>query len=264
MAATESPFVARYGQYGDSLAGMARTFLTRPELVWQVTPKREVASYWLTLLLGGGLLPLLSPLTLLAAPEVAINSLSSFVAQRAVATHYSLPIVAFVVAGAADGAARLAGWRRRPASPLVLTLILLPALLLATVNAVDRGFMPGARKHRAYIATERHGEAGAFFARVGPSILIVAQANLLPHLTHRFWIYPFAYGFTPPRVGRDQPTEWVLMDVTAAEDRADGRAWSARCTAFRLRRRRRRQWLSAAAARRDCQGAVRRASPASR
>ena len=52
----------------------------------------------------------------------------------------------------------------------------------------------------------------------------MAQANLLPHLTHRFWIYPFAYGFTPPRVGRDQPAEWVLMDVTAAEDRTDGRS----------------------------------------
>jgi uncharacterized membrane protein len=256
--ATVSPFITRYGQYGDSLATVVRTLLTRPDIVWAVTPKREVAGYWLDLALGGGLLPLVSPLTLLAAPEVAINSLSSFIAQRASATHYSLPIVPFVVAGAVDGAARLTRWRKvgwgpslarswhwpglvtspaknglprradairhAPLNSWFSIPVLLLALLVAGVNQADRGFLPGARKQRVYIAEARHVEAAAMLARIPATAAVMAQDNLVPHLTHRLAIYPFAYGFTPPRVGHDPPPDWVLLDVTRAEDRIDGRS----------------------------------------
>jgi uncharacterized membrane protein len=226
-AATESPFVARYSQYGDGLAGMARTFLLRPDIAWSVTPKREVALYWLTLLLGGGLAPLLSPLTLLAAPELAINSLSSFVAQRAMATHYSLSIVPFVVAGAADGAARLVRWLARgdiKRRPRLLAGLLVVVLVVAGLNSLDRGFLPGARKYHPAVPTPRDAEAAAWFARIPLDAPVMASDRLVPHLTHRLHVYPFAYGFVPPVAGTDPPPEWVLLDVARAGDRADGRS----------------------------------------
>lgn len=252
--ATESPFVARYGRYGASLLGIIQTLLTRPDIVWRVTPKEEVLLYWLNLLLGGGLVSLVSPLVLLAAPELAINSLSSFGAQRASATHYSLSIVAFIIAGAADGAGRLASWLshlprhriidrlgRRPidgpgrspvqepsrpagAAGAAVAGILAMALIIAGLNAIDHGFLPGMRKYRQYLPAARHAEASTLIASIPAADPVTVQENLLPHLTHRFYVYPFAYGFTPPRIGGDPPPEWVLMDVTAAVDRVDGRS----------------------------------------
>lgn len=226
--ATESPFVSRYGQNGDSLTGLVRTVLTRPDIVWSVTPKRQVADYWLTLALGGGLTPLLSPLTLLAAPELAINSLSSFASQRAVATHYSLGAVLFVIAGAASGAAWLArsaaAWSSHRRLPAAQAGTLISMLLVAGGQAVDRGFLPGARLQRVDSPTARQATAAALFARIPPDAPLTVSANLLPHRSHRRWVYPFAYGFTPPRVATDPAPEWVLLDVADAEERLDGRS----------------------------------------
>jgi uncharacterized membrane protein len=224
---TVSPFLSRYGQYGSSLLAVILTLLTRPDLVWALAPKRDIAAYWSSLLLSGGLLPLLSPLALLAAPEVAVNSFSSFAAQRASATHYSLATVPVLVAAAAAGAAWLRCWlvRWRPSwSGASLALILVPALLLAALASIDRGFAPWARKHRTYEPEARHATALQWIDQVPAGAVVVAQDNLTPRLAHRPTIYHFAYGFTPPLVGTDPPPEWVLLDVTAAEDRADGRS----------------------------------------
>jgi uncharacterized membrane protein len=105
-----SPFVVRYGQFGDSLATMARNLVRQPHLYIDWLRQPKVMAYLRGLWLSGGGLSILHPLSLaMAVPVVAINAFSRYDWMRSGGGHYSASIVPFLVVSAIHGVDWLAG-----------------------------------------------------------------------------------------------------------------------------------------------------------
>jgi uncharacterized membrane protein len=168
------------------------------------------------------LLPLLSPYTLLAAPALAINLLSSFDGQRNFLNHYNSLIVAVLAVAVLDGARKLVGWAsarslrapppepqrgkvdapsagavaarpfalRRPSVLAVgLTALLLAAALLS------QGVTELRRNNVDYAAARDLGQAqrvAYLLSHIPQGARVSAQSQFHPHLSHRqqIFIYP--------------------------------------------------------------------------
>jgi uncharacterized membrane protein len=102
-----SPFESRYEAVGGSPGGIVETAITDPgTLAGEMTEDRDVR-YVLELLWPLGALPLLSPASLTAAPELAANLLSSTRTQTSIHFHYVAGAIPGLIAGAVFGAAWL-------------------------------------------------------------------------------------------------------------------------------------------------------------
>jgi uncharacterized membrane protein len=114
-----SPFTERYAAIGGTPSGMAHMAFTHPQAyVDQLATWHNVL--FLTLMFAPFLgFWALEPLMLVgAAPDVAINLLSSHSSQATIFGHYTAGITPFIVAASILGAARLR--RRRLAGPALL------------------------------------------------------------------------------------------------------------------------------------------------
>ncbi len=106
-----SPFAGRYESVGGSPGGIARTTVTHPGRITQATTEGRDARYVWQLAWPLGLLPLLSPASLTAVPELAANLLSETRTQTSIHFHYTAGAIPGLVVGAILGAAWLV--RRR-------------------------------------------------------------------------------------------------------------------------------------------------------
>ncbi len=126
-----SPFADRYTAVGGSPAGILETGVRDPgALVGAATEPRD-GRYVLALLLPLAALPLLSPLVLAAAPELAVNVLADSPTQTSIHFHYTATIVPVAVAAAVLGAARVR--RRWTRAVSVLPRLAVLACLVAGV-----------------------------------------------------------------------------------------------------------------------------------
>jgi uncharacterized membrane protein len=106
-----SPFASRYDAVGGSPAGIARTAVTHPGRVARAAAERRDGRYVSQLAWPLALLPLLSPASLTAVPELAANVLSETRTQTSIHFHYTAGAIPGLVVGAILGAAWLV--RRR-------------------------------------------------------------------------------------------------------------------------------------------------------
>jgi uncharacterized membrane protein len=132
-----SDFYGRYEDVGGSPLGLLETAVTDPAQILSVAFDRRGVEYLAELVFPLALLPLLAPAALLiAAPEFAINLLSSTVTQTSIHFHYTAGLIPGLVAAAVLGMARCT--RRRPglAAPLaagIAAVALVGSLLLGPV-----------------------------------------------------------------------------------------------------------------------------------
>jgi uncharacterized membrane protein len=167
--------------------------------------------------------PLLGlPLFVLSAPTLAITMLSSNPLMHQLETyHYAAPAVAFVTLAAVDGIARLSNLRfavarrtegvnrRIPLSWTLVTPFSVSLLVLITALAYHhyRGYSPLARAFHwpEITAHERLGDELA--ASIPGDAPVVAQAELVPLLSHRPWIQIWQGPF-------DQRADYFMLDVS--------------------------------------------------
>jgi uncharacterized membrane protein len=187
-----SPFDVRYGAILGSGPAATLHAISRPEVVEYVS----------TLLLSGGWLGLLAPLSLLPAlPSLALNVLSTSPWMAAGKAHYSGLILPFVIAAAAVGLRQLRRWPR-------IRSCAAAALLLSSVAAyLAQGAGPLAANYAPAEITPHAQAARRLAANLPSTATVSASASLVPQLTHRARAYVF------PAV---QDADYVFVDLQAS------------------------------------------------
>jgi uncharacterized membrane protein len=202
-----SPFAGRYEQVGGSPAGIIETTVTDPLHVAGQASEGRDGRYVFDLLWPLGGLPLLSPASLTAVPELAANLLSSTRTQTSIHFHYTAGAIPGLLVGAIFGAARIARRRRRLAPWLASGAVLVAVVAnvrLAPVppwRKVPGGESFGAREH----VRRPHDDALDRAVRLIPPTEPVSATNALGgRLSERRRILSF------PRLAEAQ---WVAVDV---------------------------------------------------
>jgi hypothetical protein len=157
--------------------------------------------YLLALILPLAGLSLVAPLALLiAAPEIALNLLSSVTTQQSIEQHYAAGVTPGLVVAAVFGAKRLV----RYGQPAAIVASL--AVAAGLVANLDLGALPWKHQVRKLISVSAHDDAARrVLARVPAGVAVSATNTLGAHLSARRRILSF------PRTGG---VNWVAIDST--------------------------------------------------
>ncbi len=200
----------RYAEVGGSPQGLIRAMLSDPLAVLARLLATEKLAYLAGLLLSAGFLTLGAPWALLlAAPSLGINMLSNYQPMFSGLSHYSAPVVPFVIIGAIYGARSVSDLlQRRLHLPARRALHVVLAWLLGCVVVYQMfiGFTPLSLRYRLPHISAHTQLLARFTRQIPPGAVVSAQTPLHPHISSRALIYVF------PMVN---DAEYVLLDVTA-------------------------------------------------
>jgi uncharacterized membrane protein len=205
-----SAFLVRYGQFGESPAGIVRNLLRQPRLLVDWLRQPDVLRYLRELWFSSGGLSILGlPVLVLALPSVSINTFSAYGWMRSGGGHYSAVLVPFLIIASVYGldwmAARLGrGGRYHVVSALLMGV----GLVVALAHHHQAGVSPLSRRFALEPVTEHARRAAPFVEQLNdlpPDVPISASSNLYPHVGHRQWAYLF------PTIS---DAEFILLDAT--------------------------------------------------
>jgi uncharacterized membrane protein len=212
-ASNESPFAGRYSELGDSPGAAAGAVLNRPWEAIAIAADHGGAEYLAGLLLPLLLMPLAAPLLVLVAlPEIAINLLSDWPAQRSIEFHYGSVIVPFFIAatilgfgrairGELPGPLRLLKGRGRELAIAVGAAGLVGTLL---IGPLPTGSPLGSDSRRAQYSAGAHADALRAATDVIPDDGPVSVSNYLgARLSERERVLTF------PEI---QDAQWIIVD----------------------------------------------------
>ena len=173
-----------------------------------VDPPRKLVT--LVELLGSWLfLPLLSPLVLVALPAVAERFWTPYPGVWGTRYHYSLVLAPVLAFAAVDAAAHL---RERVTARVAAPAVALAALVVAAA------FVHPLRALDDTVSATRAAAIGACLATIPPDASVAATGTLIPHLSQRRRIYPFADrgGQEYLAIGLDDDTRRLAPSSAAA------------------------------------------------
>lgn len=226
----DSDFYGRYEDVGGSPTGVLETAVTDPGRILSTAFDERGVGYLAELLLPLAGFWLLAPAALLvAAPELAVNLLSSTRTQTSIHFHYTAGLVPGLVAASVLGAARVASKRPSLATPLGAVAVAAALVANYRLGAVPLWQqVPGAETLQAdsYELTE-HDRVATRALRVIPADEPVSATNTLgAHLSERRRVFSF-----PLLAG----ARWVAVDERrpSLADRLDPPGAQARIAAAR-------------------------------
>jgi uncharacterized membrane protein len=199
-----SHFYGRYGSVGGSPRGIVETAFTHPGRLLSTAFDHDGAHYLLHLVLPLALLPLLSPLFLVAAvPELVLNLLSSAETQKSIHYHYTAAEIAVLVPAAVFGAKHLGRWTRFGA-PAAVAAALVGNYVLGPLPVWR--WLPGGQDLKADAAhvSEHDRIAERGLRVIPPNASVTATNSLGAHLSERRRILSF------PLV---DDSEWLAVDL---------------------------------------------------
>lgn len=213
-----SAFLVRYGQFGDSPAGILRNAIDQPGLFVDWLRRPDVARYPRDLWLSSGGLAILYPLSLaIALPSLAINLFSRYGWMHSGGGHYSAVIVPFLVISAIYGvewlSRRVAKWTDGrmgtwPMGQIVAVVLVFVGLIVALGYQYYNGVAPLSRRFSLRPVRDHARRAEPFIDQVNalpPAVPISASSGLYPHVSHRETVYLF------PTIS---DAEFILLDAT--------------------------------------------------
>ena len=207
-----------YSVLGSGSGDAVRTVLTQPFTVVHDFFAPATKSWTLLVLLAPlVLLPLASPLTLVALPILAERFLADRSALWTTEFHYNAPVWAILFVAALDGLRRLetraVAPRARPAVVRWVVAVLVAVPLVATVPlaGISSALFPLARlvTGAAWTTSPHLADQRAAVASVPPGTCVTADDRLVPHLTRTNRV-------TVPGVAAPAP-DYVLLDLTEPE-----------------------------------------------
>ena len=200
-----SAFEGRYSEVGGSPRGIAHTALHDPGLLARVAFDHAGTHYLIDLVLPLAALCLLSPLALVAVPELALNLLSATRTQSSIHFHYTAGEIAPLVAAAVLGAARVRARWRVPVAAIVLTAALIGNYRLGAIPLWHE--LPGGAGLQATAGNvSAHDRIAARALKLIPGGVVVSSTNSLgAHLSARRRILSF------PLV---EDATWIAADET--------------------------------------------------
>ena len=224
----QTPYAARFGELGDSFAGVLRSLVTRPLTVLKIVLEPLRLRYLFGLLIPTAFLGLFgAEILLISLPLLLANLLSSFPLQYSGELHYSAPLVPVFTVAAVFGLTRLLRnykfWRegvkvnKRPVSglSLALGLVIVCALgyqITAGYTLIGGEFRRGQPLGWPQV-TAHDRLLDRFAAQIPPDAALSVATDLYPHLDHRRLVYEF------PKLGQ---ATWALVDVSGITDRHPG------------------------------------------
>ncbi len=204
-----SAYTGFFATLGDTPMEIALAPFTAPDKVVDLlaTPDNLRALKMLTLPLA--FVPLAGlPLLALTVPTLAITLLSSNPLMHQLETyHYAAPAIPFVMLATVDGVGWLSRLKHRIAG--IQTVYFLSLLVLVTSLAYHyyRGYSPLARSFNWPTVTAHHQVGNALAASIPADAPVIAQAELVPLLSHRPWIQIWQGPF-------DEQADYFLLDVS--------------------------------------------------
>ena len=203
-----SAFYGRYEEVGGSPGGILETAVTDPGRLFSVAFDERGVDYLTELVLPLALLCLLSPLVLVAAPELAINLLSATPTQTSIHFHYTAGAIPALVGASVLGAAFVT--RRRPGLAVPLSVVAVVAALVANYRLGPLPFwreLPGGETLQAYAThVSDHDRAAARAVDLVPDGVVVSATNSLgAHLSARRRVLSFPY---------IRDAQWIAADET--------------------------------------------------
>ena len=203
-----SPFYGRYEEVGGSPGGILETIVTDPGRVLSIAFDERGLRYLAAVLVPLAGLALVAPLAaLVAAPELALNLLSSVSTQTSVEQHYAAGVAPGIVFASILGAARLTRGRLRP------ELLAMGVVVVAVAANVRLGALPlwghlpgGSSRPSQLVSVSAHDDATRrVLARVPAEATVSATNTLGAHLSARRRLFSFP---------RTRGADWVAIDET--------------------------------------------------
>jgi uncharacterized membrane protein len=201
----QSAFEGRYSEVGGSPGGILHTALHDPGLLLRVAFDHAGFHYLVDLVLPLAGLCLLSPVALVALPELAINLLSSAPTQSSIHFHYTAGEIPPLIIAAVFGAARIAPRWRVPVAIVVVLATLAGNYRLGAIPIWRE--LPGGQTLQAHAATvTEHDRIAARALELIPDDAVVSATNSFgAHLSARKRVLSF------PLV---QDATWIAADET--------------------------------------------------
>ncbi len=212
----------RYAYLGNTISEIAVTIITQPGLVAQhllVPPKIE---FILQLLVPLAFVPLVgAEVFALAVPTLTYLLIGDHAYQNSICCQYTAPLVPFLFFALVIGLERLVGWqaRNRFAAQRALATLLVVASL---INYFFQSHAPLGRHFDRlhYTLDERVLLGHRLVAAIPPGASVVAQANLVPHLSERRYIYE------APVVADLRPIEYLMADTRFGPHQVYASTWN--------------------------------------
>jgi uncharacterized membrane protein len=207
-------YMYRYRAWGDSPVEILTNVVSNPGRVLQVATSGDKLLYWIRLTLPVFFTALLAPLILLlAAPLLLINTLGDYPqAYQLDLFHSSAPLAVYVTFASVLGVARLirlAGiYLPQVRTGFVKRLLLIMVLSVTMAYQVQFGHTPIGRFFDWPVRTDRHEAVEYVLAQIPPQVIVAAENNLVPRLSHRQWIFVL-----PDLSYQNIRADYVVMDI---------------------------------------------------
>lgn len=204
-------YAIRYQYLGKTPLEIAATAVTQPGLVLQhllVPPKIE---FVLQLLVPLAFVPLVGlEVFALTLPELGYLLLADHPFQNSIRFQYTAPILPFVFFAVVLGMERLTRWRigMRRTRPITLA-VLIGAASIANYYFQSPGPLALQFDPAKYIATAHTALAYQLMQRIPVDASVLADAGLVPHLSHRSNIYEASIEYPPDL----RKIEYVFADL---------------------------------------------------
>jgi uncharacterized membrane protein len=220
----QSDLEGRYLHLGSGAGGIAGGIARHPPgaLDYSLGPRQRKAVAKQLALQGG--LPLLAPLTLVAAaPVAALQFLSSHDRQQSLDLHYSAQVLPIVIVASIEGLRRL---ERHARHPVVARRVAAGFIVIGTVWGIHTaGHFPLTGRYTAINYT-RPAQADAIergLAMVPADASVSAQSGLAAHLSQRerIWEFPVL-----------NDAEYVILDLEGPIARPYERVYGAKVAAL--------------------------------
>lgn len=195
-------YLGRDTSLGMSQSEFLMSFLVRPgEAVSQVvTP--EKTRYVLHLLTPLAFVPVLGPgLLALAFPTLGYLLLRGESPQFLIITQYAAPIVPFLFFASVRGIARSGSQRRAVALSAALLVASGASYYWHSPGPLSKNFVP-----QRYLVSSRAETGKQLMASIPPEAGVIAQSDLVPHLSRRQRVYMF------PEVPGYEGIDYILFD----------------------------------------------------
>ena len=213
------PFYSQlFPGFGNSPLEVLKTIITNPSSLIAAVTTSEHMVYYTKLFSPTVFLSLFSPATLIAAPQLLINSISAHGYTHDIRYHYN----AVVIVGIFLGTVETIAWvgKRWMVVKLVLPIVVLITAVVANIHWSPSPLGDAYNTGIWAQPQEKHRALRAALDLIPADAAVTASYYIVPHLTHRKLIYEFPnpfrvanWGIAGENGGNPDDVDYLVIDI---------------------------------------------------